>query len=160
MPSALRVLVQRLPSQASAFTRGGLIALLRSFEAFPAYAVTYIPIDWSNVLNSSSEACPACLRANTPRQGSSGRLPEVTRPGEIISFDLWSVRTPSIYGGHRYLFGACCNHSDFGFLIQLKYKSESPDALGSVLKYCASVGVIVIRCHTDNESVFPLGCCS
>ena len=112
-----------------------------------------VPEEWREILNVPDEACPECIRGKTHKQGSDAHVPEVTLPGEIISFDIWSFHVPSICGGYKYFFGAICNFSRMGFLVCLKYKSEAPAALGEVLRQCRAAGVTVLRFHTDNENV-------
>ena len=60
-----------------------------------------IPASWSKL---ASISCDACLRAKATRQHSSA-VHAVTAPGEIVSMDLWSTRTPCIIGGETTIFG-------------------------------------------------------
>ena len=52
------------------------------------------------------------------------------------------------------IFGAIDLASGWAEVIKLKHKTEVPECIMSVLRYCASVGVTVRRFHTDNENVF------
>ena len=84
-----------------------------------------IPAAWSKICDPE---CDACLRAKATRLHSN-RTHTCTKPGEIVSMDLWSTRTPCIVGGESMLFGALDNYSNNGDLSKLSYKTQVPDAI-------------------------------
>jgi hypothetical protein len=117
------------------------------------YTCSDVPVSWTKLL-SVEQSCDACLRAKAVHQHHDGTLPVVTKNGEIVAFDLWTTQDASILGGERTLFGVIDLYSDFSDVTRLKTKIDVPEAIGQFLAYCASVGVLVLRMHTDNEAIF------
>ena len=100
------------------------------------------------------QACDACLRAKAAHQHHSGTLPEASAPGEICSFDLWKTQTASVHGGQRDIFGVVDMFSDFSDVTRITSKTEVPDCIAQFIAFAASVGVHILRMHTDNEAIF------
>ena len=109
-----------------------------------------IPASWSKL---ASISCDACLRAKATRQHSSA-VHVVTEPGEIVSMDLWSTRTPCIIGGETTMFGGIDNFSSCADLVKIKSKTDVPAAVRALVAWFASHGVKARRFHTDNENIF------
>ena len=57
-------------------------------------------------------------------------------------------------GGERYLFGVIDLDSDFSDVTRIKSKTEVPDCIAQFIAFAASVGVTILRMHTDNEAIF------
>ena len=117
------------------------------------YCCNDIPVSWTQMLDVE-QACDACLRAKAAHQHHSGTLPEASAPGEICSFDLWKTQTASILGGQRDIFGVVDMFSDFSDVTRIISKTEVPDCIAQFIAFAASVGVHILRMHTDNEAIF------
>ena len=59
----------------------------------------------------------------------------------------------SICGRYKYLFEAIDNYSSFAVIIGLRYKSEVPQAIAEVIRRARAAGIVIVRFHTDNETV-------
>ena len=57
-------------------------------------------------------------------------------------------------GGERYLFGVIDLDSDFSDVTRIKSKTEVPDCIAQFIAFATSVGVTILRMHTDNEAIF------
>ena len=76
------------------------------------------------------------------------------RQVSICAFDLWQTQTGSVLGGERYLFGVIDLDSDFSDVTRIKSKTEVPDCIAQFIAFATSVGVTILRMHTDNEAIF------
>ena len=109
--------------------------------------------DWKD-LRDYNDTCPDCLAGKHTHFGSNSHLPETTKPGAIVAFDLLILRTPDIFTGGTICFGAIDLYSDWDLLIKIKHKSDVPDCIREVLQVWKSYGHNVLRMHTDGEVVF------
>jgi hypothetical protein len=112
-----------------------------------------VPKEWEQLLDLN-EACPDCLGGKHTHFGSHSGLPEVSRPGEIVAFDLLILRTPDLYTNGTIIFGAIDLFSDWDLIIKIKFKTDVPECLKEVVRVFKSHGHDVMRMHTDGEAVF------
>jgi len=112
-----------------------------------------VPSDWSNLLDLN-ETCPDCLAGKHTHFGSHSGLPEVTKPGEIVAYDLLILRTPDLYTGGTIIFGAIDLYSDWDVIIKIKFKTDVPECLREVVRIFKAHGHDVQRMHTDSEAIF------
>jgi hypothetical protein len=112
-----------------------------------------VPSDWSNLLDLN-EACPDCLAGKHTHFGSHSGLPEVTKPGEIVAYDLLILRTPDLYTGGTIIFGAIDLYSDWDIIIKIKFKTDVPECLRETVRIFKAHGHAVQRMHTDGEAIF------
>jgi hypothetical protein len=110
-----------------------------------------LPAEWKEL--RAVDACPDCLAGKHTHLGSGDGLPDVTEPGEVIAFDLWSTREADPFTNAKGLFGAICLATDYDFVYKMRYKTEVPACLKRVLQEASEHGVTVRRFHTDNEYV-------
>ena len=81
-------------------------------------------------------------------------MPEAAAPGEICSFDVWKTQAASVLGGQRDVFGVVDMFSDFSDVTRIGSKTDVPDCIAQFIAFAASVGVHILRMHTDNEAIF------
>ena len=112
-----------------------------------------VPADWAKLLDLN-EACPDCLGGKHTHFSSHSGLPEVTKPGEIIAYDLLILRTPDVYTGCTIIFGAIDLYSDWDVIIKIKFKTDVPECLREVVRIFKAYGHDVMRMHTDGEAIF------
>lgn len=112
-----------------------------------------VPADWAKLLDLN-EACPDCLGGKHTHFGSHSGLPEVSKPGEIIAYDLLILRTPDLYTGGTIIFGAIDLYSDWDVIIKIKFKTDVPECLREVVRIFKALGHDVMRMHTDGEAIF------
>ena len=90
-----------------------------------------VPKEWEQLLDLN-EACPDCLGGKHTHFGSHSGLPEVSRPGEIVAFDLLILRTPDLYTNGTIIFGAIDLYSDWDLITKIKFKTDVPECLKEV----------------------------
>ena len=112
-----------------------------------------VPSDWANLLDLN-ETCPDCLAGKHTHFGSHSGLPEVTKPGEIVAYDLLILRTPDLYTSGTIIFGAIDLYSDWDVIIKIKFKTDVPECLREVVRIFKAHGHDVQRMHTDGEAIF------
>ena len=61
---------------------------------------------------------------------------------------------PHGYLGQRVVFGVIDMFSDFSDVTRIGSKTDVPDCIAQSIAYAASVGVNMLRMHTDNEAIF------
>eukprot|EP00966_Prymnesium_polylepis_P172476 3988932-Prymnesium_polylepis.1 len=92
------------------------------------------------------KACETCLKANAPRMGPSGSLPD----DESLFFgDIWHGTVPEWKTGNRICFGLTHARSSFVKTIRMKHKSEAPDAFLICIAFFNSVGKPIKWVHFD-----------
>lgn len=99
-------------------------------------------------------ACDACLRSKATRLHSTASAPKVHRPGDLVSFDIFSSNTPHRAGGQKYVMGFTDHFSSRQKIYLIANKSDAPDTVDRYVNWCASRGVKVRRLHTDNAPEF------
>ena len=100
------------------------------------------------------KACDACLRAKATRLHSQREMPKTYKPGDNVSFDIFTSEVPHRAGGQKYVIGFTDSFSSRKKLYLLHNKSDAPEALDMYINWCKSKGVTVIRLHTDNAPEF------
>ena len=111
------------------------------------------PKEWRNMLDLS-EVCPDCLAGKQTHFGSHSHLPEVTKCGEIIAFDLLILRTPDVYTGGTICFAAIDLYSDWDFFTKILHKTDAVECILEVIQLTQAKGHRVMRFHTDGEAIF------
>ena len=103
---------------------------------------------WADVIrNNNNTPCEACLRAEAPKLGPTGKLPQDKGLGFL---DIWHCNVPSITNGNRIRIGfKLADDSKFFKSVGLARKSEAPDAFLLILAFLASLGVVITWIHTD-----------
>ena len=114
---------------------------------------TNAPAEWRE-LKDLDDVCPDCIAGKQRHFGSHGSLPECTAPGQCFAMDLLILRTPDLFTNGTIMFGAIDLYSDWDLLIKIKYKTEVPECIKTLVKEAAAKGVVILRLHTDNENIF------
>ena len=113
------------------------------------------PLSWGHrIASNESKACDACLRAKATRLHSQREMPKTYKPGDNVSFDIFTSEVPHRAGGQKYVIGFTDSFSSRKKLYLLHNKSDAPEALDMYINWCKSKGVTVIRLHTDNAPEF------
>ena len=61
-----------------------------------------VPDEWASAVRSAAKTpCDHCLHSSADAQPSSHKAPDVTAPGDLISYDVWEVGVGHVHGGQR-----------------------------------------------------------
>jgi hypothetical protein len=113
------------------------------------------PQEWGEKLKKmSAHPCDSCLRSKATQLPSKASSPPAHRPGDLVSFDIFTSPTPHRAGGQKYVIGFTDHFSHRQKLYFLANKSDAPDAVERYINCCSSRGVPVKRLHTDNAPEF------
>ena len=64
------------------------------------------PLSWGHrIASNESKACDACLRAKATRLHSQREMPKTYKPGDNVSFDIFTSEVPHRAGGQKYVIG-------------------------------------------------------
>lgn len=113
-----------------------------------------VPEPWG--ANVHDEACDDCLKANAPEVSSDRHGPEVKQPGDLVSFDVYSLGVKHVHGGQNKVLGIHDHYSKFNFMVLLKNESVEEIIRGwrMFLAYSNSKRVTVRAGHADNGTSF------
>jgi hypothetical protein len=113
-----------------------------------------VPEEWAKAVQSAP--CDSCLRAKAPAIPSDKHVPNVTEPGDCVSFDVYSLGLKHVHGGQSKVWGAHDHKSKLNYVTLLR--DESEDEIGRALRefhtYCRSKKVVIRRLHTDNYASY------
>ena len=112
-----------------------------------------VPQEWCDVKDC---ACDACLRGRAPDVPSDRHAPDVSKPGMLCSFDIYSLGVKHVHGGQTKVFGVHDHFSHLNWVCLLKNESEDEviRSLGLYHAYCRAQGVEIRWLHTDNGTSF------
>ncbi|KAL1529178.1 hypothetical protein AB1Y20_000137 [Prymnesium parvum] len=112
---------------------------------------TDAPDDWSAALKAvDGLPCDECLRSSADAQHSAASAPDVSSPGELVSYDIWSVSVPHVHGGQKLVLNFHDHFSKINKPYLIKSYDEAPACIELYLAWCSSQGVTVRHMHTDN----------
>ena len=113
-----------------------------------------VPECWS--ANVHDEACDDCLKANAPEVSSDRHGPEVKQPGDLVSFDVYSLGVKHVHGGQSKVLGIHDHYSKFNFMVLLRNEGVDEIIRGwrLFMAYSNSKHVTVRAGHTDNGTSF------
>ena len=109
-----------------------------------------IPVEWSKAVKD--QPCESCLEGVCDAVPSDRHVRNVTEPGDLISYDVFSLGVKHVHGGQTKVFGAHDQHSKLNWVKLLKDETgpEIALALREFNNYCISHKVTIRHIHTDN----------
>ena len=109
-----------------------------------------VPREWSQAVRD--RPCDSCLEGVAPEVPSDGHVPTVSSPGELVSYDVFSLGVKHVHGGQIKVWGAHDHYSKLNWVVLLRDESteEISRALREFHAYCRSKNVTIRRVHTDN----------
>eukprot|EP00965_Chrysotila_dentata_P182462 6024798-Pleurochrysis_carterae.AAC.1 len=81
---------------------------------------------------------------------SNAHMPVPVAAGDIISYDIYYVSVPHVYGGQRYVINFHDHYSTLNTSYLLAHKSNAFSAIKRYIAYCNWHRVTVRRMHTYN----------
>ena len=64
------------------------------------------PLSWGHrIASNESKACNTCLRAKATRLCSQQTMPKTYKPGDLVTFDIFTSEVPHRAGGQKYVMG-------------------------------------------------------
>ena len=117
-----------------------------------------VPPSWARLVPSPSDrpACDSCLRAQKRRMPAppGSHAPAVTKCGQLVSFDVYTVSVPYRWGGAQKVFSIHDHFSQRDFPYLIKSEAECPSCLLDFFALARDAGHCVAHCHTDNAKIF------
>ena len=110
-----------------------------------------VPDEWASAVRSAAKTpCDHCLHSSADAQPSSHKAPDVTAPGDLISYDVWEVGVGHVHGGQRKVINFHDHYSRINKPYLIHKYSDAPAAIDLFLAWCKSHKVTVRHMHTDN----------
>ena len=94
--------------------------------------------------------CDACLRGSADSVPSFAHTPEATRPGHLVSYDIWYSPIGHVHGGQHYVIGFHDHFARLDMFYLLSHKSQALSAIKEYHSFARSHGVSITRMNTDN----------
>ena len=109
-----------------------------------------VPMEWSQAVKDTP--CESCLQGVCDGVPSDGHVREVTAPGDLVSYDVFSLGLKHVHGNQSKVFGIHDQYSKLNWVKLLKDESgpEIAQALKEFNNYCISHKVKIRHIHTDN----------
>ena len=109
-----------------------------------------IPIEWSKAVKD--EPCDSCLEGVCDEVPSDRHVRVVEEPGDLVSYDVFSMGVKHVHGSQTKVFGAHDQKSKLNWVKLLPNESgpEIAKALREFNNYCISHKVVIRHIHTDN----------
>ena len=112
------------------------------------------PAAWGRTLKPTPRThCDECLRAKAPELHSCSHIPSVTRPGQLVSFDVWTATVQHVHGGQTEVIGFHDHYSGVTkyYLLDSQKGEDIRLAISKYLAWARSYNIRVDRLHTDNH---------
>ena len=109
-----------------------------------------IPVNWSKAVRD--DPCESCLQGVCDGVPSDRHVREVEEPGDLVSFDVFSLGVKHVHGNQTKVFGIHDQKSKLNWVKLLKDETgpEIALALKEFHNYCTSHKVVIRHIHTDN----------
>ena len=111
------------------------------------------PPAWKRILKPTPrDPCDSCLRAKAPELHSFSHIPNVSRAGQLVSYDVWTATVKHVHGGQTEVIGFHDHYSGVTkyYLLDSQRGEDVRLALSKYLAWAKSYNVSVDRMHTDN----------
>ena len=116
---------------------------------------TDAPKTWATCMRESpDDPCSSCLQNKSDNLHSNQHAPVPTKPGELVSFDCWSVSVPFVHGRQKIVMMFHDHYSKHNRPYLLGSYVEVADTLRKYHAYAKSNGVTVTKYYTDNAPGF------